>query len=402
MREDIKRVIELVQEGKISPEDAAELIDAMHGQGTQAETGEPTAAGVSSEAGAADGAKSKQPFADIIESIERLGKEVTSGVNWKEVTQQFKQTAQKGFEKIKEVAKDAKFVGVFGTAFEREIVMSLAISDDKILRIENTAGDIKVHGGASEGSIVGLLTIRGSDYHVAQERADEYTLMLEEGDHVVTLKTPDISGATVDLHLHVPGSPQIEIRSEAGDVEVHDIGAACRVNGRSGDVRLSNVNGPIDVQTTSGDVRLESCDAGNLTIENKSGDVVLEQVKGHIIARTASGDVKLHECAGRTLSIEAVSGDVVVDLIQAIDGAANVRTVNGDVRVGIPDGSDCRVALATLRGDVSCDIELAERQTLQGRVQGRLGAGTGTLDVSAVNGNVWLYLRNSVTSEATV
>ncbi|MBV6457948.1 MAG: hypothetical protein HONBIEJF_01068 [Fimbriimonadaceae bacterium] len=402
MREDIKRVIELVQEGKISPEDAAELIDAMQSTDGTAAAGEPHAAAVDGEAGEGSEAKPKPPFADIIESIERLGKEVTSGVNWKEVTQQFKQTAQKGFEKIKEVAKDAKFVGVFGTAFEREIVMPLAIDSDKTLRIENTAGDIKVHGGASEGSIVALLTIRGPDYHAAQARADEYTLMLEEGDQVVTLKAPDISGASVDLHLHVPGSPQIEIRSESGDVEVHDIHASCRVNGRSGDVRLSKVDGPIDVQTTSGDVKLENCDAGNLTIENKSGDVVLDQVKGHIVARTASGDVRLHECSGRTLSIEAVSGDVVVDLIQPIDGVANVRTVNGDVRVGIPDGSDCRVALATLRGDVSCEVDLAERQTLQGRVQGRLGEGTGTLDVSAVNGNVWLYLRNSVSTEAAV
>jgi hypothetical protein len=396
MREDIKRVIELVQEGKISAEDAAELIDAM--ESSAAHTAETHQSGPD-RAGEPD--KPKAPFAEILDSIEKLGKEVTQGVNWKEVTSQFKQAAQKGVEKIKEVAEQAKLGGFFGTAFEREITMPLAIDGDKTLRIDNAHGDIKVHGGATEGSIVAKLTIRGADYHAAQEKADAYTLMLEEGDRIVTLKTPDVPNATVDLHLHVPGSPQIEIRSESGDVEVNDLRANCRVIGRRGDIRLRRVDGPIDVQTTSGDVTLENCDAGNLTIENKSGDVVLDRVSGHLAARTASGDVRLHECKGRTLSIEAVSGDVVVDLNHPIEAAASIRTVNGDVRVGIPDGSDCRVTLGTLRGDVSCDIDLDDRQAQSGRIQGRLGSGSGTLDVSTVNGSVWLYLRNAIGSEVT-
>jgi DUF4097 and DUF4098 domain-containing protein YvlB len=79
---------------------------------------------------------------------------------------------------------------------------------------------------------------------------------------------------------------------------------------------------------------------------------------------------------------------VSVDLIEPVIASLNVRTVSGDVTLSIPEGSDCRVSLSTLRGDVACELDLKDEAKQDQRITGRLGAGLGTLDVSAVTGDV--------------
>ena len=114
-----------------------------------------------------------------------------------------------------------------------------------------------------------------------------------------------------------------------------------------------------------------------------------------IEAKTSSGDVTLTDVKPTTLSIEAASGDISADVSQPIDSAVNITAVSGDVKLGIVDGSDCRVTLSTLRGNVSCGLELTDMVREGQKVTGRIGDGTGTLDVSVVTGNVSLVLRDS-------
>ena len=93
--------------------------------------------------------------------------------------------------------------------------------------------------------------------------------------------------------------------------------------------------------------------------------------------------------------MEATYGNVTVDLDEPLNGTLNVRTVNGDATVSVPDGCDCRVKLSTIRGEVHCGFDLIDEAREESRVTGALGTGNGTLDVSAVTGNVSLDLRDS-------
>ena len=61
----------------------------------------------------------------------------------------------------------------------------------------------------------------------------------------------------------------------------------------------------------------------------------------------------------------------------------------------IADGSDCRVSLSTLRGDVTTALKLEDEAKSDQRITGRLGSGKGSLDVSAVTGNVTLEMHKS-------
>jgi len=130
-------------------------------------------------------------------------------------------------------------------------------------------------------------------------------------------------------------------------------------------------------------------------LENKSGNIRVVRSSGNVKARTASGDITITKSTGKVVSVEATYGNVSIDLDEPLTGTLNVRTVNGNATVVLPDGSDTRVKLSTIRGSVHCGFQLIDEAREESRVTGTLGTGNGTLDVSAVTGNVSLDLRDS-------
>jgi DUF4097 and DUF4098 domain-containing protein YvlB len=401
MKEEIRRIMQLVKEGKLSPEDAADLIEAFGEVSTAEEA--PTADAETSGGPPPPPSDARRPLGDplssLIESIEKLGKDVASSVNWQDVASQIKSSTKKGVDALRVAAeqlRQGKGFPFFSVAEQRELTLPLHLTKGKTLRIENANGDVRVFGGAESDAVTARATVRGQTQEDARTKADQYSLLVEESDHLVLIKQPDMTGLSVDLEIYVKGKQAIEIKSSAGDVQVAGTKAGCRISGKSGDVRLSGLDGVIEVSTSSGDVSVSDSSTAALSIENKSGDVRVAQVRGNVSVRSSSGDITLTECAGKSISLEAVSGDVSADLVEAVDGSVNIRTVSGDVKLAIPDGSDCRVALSTLRGSVESDLTLSDEARQEQRITGRLGTGTGTVDVSAINGNVHLALRDSV------
>jgi DUF4097 and DUF4098 domain-containing protein YvlB len=76
-----------------------------------------------------------------------------------------------------------------------------------------------------------------------------------------------------------------------------------------------------------------------------------------------------------------------------VDGSVNLRTVSGDVLIDLASGSNARVMLASLSGSVSSRINLDDEQRTEERITGKIGTGNGTVDASAVSGDVRLSWR---------
>lgn len=394
MREEVKRILKLVQEGKLSADDAAELIEAFEaGEAADADTGAESSAAPPPPPGDAQ----KDPFKSLIETMEKIGKEGMDAVNWQDVSKQVRESAKKGVDALRvgidQVSKGKVHFPWGGNHEQKEVTMPLSIPAGKTLRVDNACGDIKLIGGFDVGSVQAKAKISGGTPEDAKAKADSYTLIIEESEHMVIIRQPDVSGLDVDLEIQMPGTGSVEVRSKSGDIQVMDTKGAARIDGVSGDIRLRGLNGPVEINSTSGDISIEDATSASLTIENKSGDLSLYRIKGNINARTASGDVTLHNCGGKTFSVESVSGDVRVELDEPVTGTVNVRTVNGDATMVLMDG-DCRVQLSTLRGSVVCDLPLQDENKSEQRITGRLGDGTGALDVSAVTGNITVRMRS--------
>ena len=392
MKEEVRRIMKLVQEGKLSPDDAAELIDAFASsengelEDAQAESG-PTP---NAERPAAD---AKDPFKGFVDAMERLGKDIRE-IDWTDVAKQVREKTAKGVEGIKagvEKIRDGKW-GWSGREV-REITLPLSIPEGKSLRIENSSGDIKILRTDTLGSVRATAKFRAHDDEEARDKAEKYTLIIEESDQMVLLRQPDVSGLEVDLYIQVSEAVSVSIHTDSGDVDVEDTGGGAKVSCRSGDIKLRGLVGSIEVNLNDGDLTIEDCVGPAITVESKSGDLMFRRIKGNLSVRTANGDITAIEASCKTASLESVSGDISLSMAEPVTGTVNIRTVNGDSSVHVPGNSDCRVTLSTLRGDVNCALKLIDEARAEQRITGRMGDGTGVVDVSAVNGDVTFGAR---------
>jgi DUF4097 and DUF4098 domain-containing protein YvlB len=401
------RINKLVADGKLSPDDAADLIDAFYNserddrrQEESNQTAPPReTAGSSDQKEYASESKPRDPFRAIIDTVERLGKEVTENVDWKDVTNSARTNAKKGLDALKSGLEDVS-KGKFNMSWlfsttTREIRLPLTLKEGQLLKIENGSGHITVTPDAVESYVIAHVKVRGANQEDAKAKADLYTLVVENSDHAVEIKQPHETGLDVDLEIFVAATPAIEVKSEAGHVTIKDTKNSCRITSTDGRIDLSGLEGPIEVQAYSGDVYIDNSNSTNVLVENKAGNISVEKVTGNMNLRSASGNISIRGSSGKTIAVEAVSGDISIDVNEPVNGSMSVRTVNGNAWISIPDGSDARVAVTTLRGMAETSIELEDRAQNDQRITGRLGAGNGTIDVSAVTGNVSLSLRNS-------
>ena len=363
MKEEIRRIMKLVKDGKLSPDDAADLIEAFedseqservgggdeeagraearprsdsradapfagdesadggsvgaakmgaakkaggakgsHAADEAEEEEEDGADGVEEEVTETTGTKTgrRDPFKSLVDSIEKIGKDVAGNIDWTDVANKVKVSVEKGTEAVRKAADDAKhgrgkfrFGIIFGSQESKTVELPLTVPEGKILRIEGEAGDVRITGGAESGHLTATATFRAHNEEEAKAKAEEYTPMIEESEGQVLLRHPDSSDCTVDLDVYVPDGVPVEVRLQSGDIRVIDTRSSCRVMGRSGDVVLKGLDGTVDVSLHSGDVRIEDTKSAVMSIETKSGDITMIDTQGVVNVRTSSGDVRV-------------------------------------------------------------------------------------------------------------
>lgn len=403
MSEQLRRIMRLVQEGKLSADDAMDLVDAIHsGQPVTEPTSTPPPPPTEPEAmGAGDvpppppGEKAQpesDPFKAALDALDKIGKEIATSVDWKDVSAQIRTGAKRGFEAIRDAAKDlaeGKFnLNFLGSVASRTQELPLAPTPGKTIRIENPSGSIRVIGRAPLGKIVGVAQVQAASQAEAEERIEGFQLSVVESDAFVDIKPSEIPSLVTDLTVHLSEDAKLEIRSRSGNVTVEQMGGGLRVAGTSGDVRISQCQGALELSTSSGQMTLTDIDSTSTTIENKCGDIAITAFQGELNVRSASGDIKVDEFRGRSIALEAVSGDINLVGASPFEGNMTLRTVSGDARVHLPQGSSAKVTLSTLSGDVTSELELTEQENQHRRITGVLGSGTGAIDISAVAGDI--------------
>ncbi len=394
MKEEVRRIMKLVQEGKLSPDDAAELVDAFSGPDEDDEAEE--AAEPQAEAKAEPG-KSEKPFASILSSIEKITKDVSQNINWKDIAEQVKDGVVKGADAVRAAAEDSgmSFGSIFGSQAVKKVQLPVAVPEGKKLIIHSHAGKLKVQGGAALGSMDLSLTFRGGSQEEAQAKADAYHPVIEETDQSVILRIQERSESRISGTVYVPAGVEIEAHQDTGSLSVLDTAAPCHLRTASASVELRGVKGALNANLATGDIRLVESKGVTAMIETKSGDIQVRDVEGSLTLRTSSGDIQIKEVDSQSMTFETASGDISGSLSQPVTGSLQARTVSGDIRLEAPEGSSAVVSMSTLQGAVSCGLELDDLISEEMKITGRLGAGEGRIDLSAVNGDLALNLKGA-------
>jgi hypothetical protein len=131
---------------------------------------------------------------------------------------------------------------------------------------------------------------------------------------------------------------------------------------RGARVRLKTINGPVDVDGLSGDLEAESV----------NGELSLASLSGEVRAKTVNG------------AIQATFDNVPAT------GHHRFKTVNGGIEVSLPEGAGGDLEATTVNGGIDCELPLDVKTKKKRRLEGRLGPGGATFDLSTVNGGIEL------------
>lgn len=408
MDDNVMRVLQMLQDGKITAKEAETLIAALRGESTSPGG---TKESESKEDKAFFGFEKIKP---IKVDLDDLGERISKAVS--------KVQPEKIVKRVQAQLRTATRTGAHWGATVTAKVRTWTEGDDS--RSENTAG-LPEHNETHEqefhlepGAFVtvenplGNITLseaedgpakvvvqkvvwgaQGEDLNAVAGRV-QVDLHGTDSRLDVKVSAPDFfREGTVDIELRVPRSANARLSTHFGEIKMTGIDGRAEAVTTSGDIHLHDLGGDARAETASGDLRLEHI-GGAVTVASQSGDIHAEDIKRGLSANTASGDVHASDIEGGRVECKSVSGDAQVERVglQApLD--ITVESLSGDAKLVDAKGN---IAIKAVSGDVAVEEVTATRlqaQTVSGDVSARLReAFSGTMQVNTVSGDVSIAL----------
>jgi len=263
----------------------------------------------------------------------------------------------------------------------REVMVSVA--EAQTIRIRNPHGSVDVVGGeVPDVRVAATVAVFAMEADAARLVAGEVSVDASagtEGPTIAVQAPPGSKRVVVDLKVFVPArGNRVSVVASAGDVAVRGVAGGAVAVTASGDIDCAEMAGGVAVETASGDVRLQG-------------------IRGNVTARTVSGDVSAIRLESASARFATQSGDVGVRSSTVEDCGAT--TVSGDIETTGIGGT--RWELRTVSGDLVVGGDLVpghvKADTVSGHV--RWDAATlpsGRLEIDTVSGDIDLVLSNRV------
>jgi len=247
---------------------------------------------------------------------------------------------------------------------------SVRIPRGATLVVEDDIGDVQVTGSAGESLHVDAEKHAGS---LALARAMRYSLDTQGGTTRISfhLAPGKHTNEYMNFKIGAPADSRLIVKDESGDLQASGILGGLQFEDSSGNVSLANVTGRSQVDTNSGDIR---CDT----------------IRGSASFKTGSGDI---ECCGIDGAVSGTTNSGNITVAGSLTGASDLSTGSGNVTAVINRGASLSVHASTSSGGIQDDFGLTESKEFDGgpaTMDGRIGAGSGTLKLSTNSGDVRL------------
>lgn len=415
MDENVMRVLQMLQEGKISAQEAETLIAALRGE-SAASASATASAGEKPKEGKEGKEENKSFFKspNIEFDFDNLGKRISEAVS--------KVQPEKIVRRVQAQIRTATRAGAhWGTTVSAKVRTWTEGSDTRpqntgnlpeavetrdqefhleagaFVSVENPLGNVKVTGISSGPAVVSIRkvvwAVRSEDLKAA---SDQIEVSVNGTDSRLDVKAsaPDhFRDVTVDLELRVPMNVRARVSTHFGEVELAQIEGLAEGVTTSGELRMLDLKGDARGETASGDIRLARI-GGAGTVATQSGDIHAEDIGRGLSANTASGDVKAQRVEGGRVECKSVSGDVHVQQVgmhAPLD--ITVESISGDAHLSEASGN---IGIKAVSGDAKAENVAATRlqaQTVSGDVHvGLREAFSGTMQVNTVSGDVGIAL----------
>ncbi len=259
------------------------------------------------------------------------------------------------------------------------------------LSMDNANGSIEI-AGWDENSV----DISGVKYASTTGLRDDIKIEVNATPDSVSIRTilPSVRSGNMGAKyvVKVPRKTQLDrIASTNGGIRVLDITAPARLKTTNGSIRAERLGGSLDGQTTNGSVEATDID-GSCVLRTSNGRLRAEGIRGGVEGSTTNGSVTVRLAkgeAGRPIRLESSNGGV--ELTVEGDNRSDIRihTTNGGITVRLPDGTGARVIASTSHSTIRSEFDVAASGINdKRRLEGTIGAGGPTLELSTSNGGI--------------
>jgi TonB family protein len=213
---------------------------------------------------------------------------------------------------------------------------SLPTSQGLTLRLSTDLGSIKIISlEANAAPVVQYAVHIETDARapLAQHLLDRYALIAKAtsaGVEITGTLPPQMAHSAnsaaqywVQFEVSVPLNYNVEIKTEAGDIETQDIGGFANLATQGGNIRTGRIGIISGLRGASSErpvAKLET-EGGHIQVLDVAGDLAAFTAGGHINARNISGDASLHSGGGHIRAGQ-------------IGGRADLQTDGGNITVG--------------------------------------------------------------------
>lgn len=346
MSEERLRILRMLDEGKISAEEAERLLKAVDG---------------STESSKGAGAR------DLFDQISGQINQVMDTVRASGVGQAVDQAQKSGAsEWVGEMVDGitgavAEAVGMERAEVEEEEQTRMPADGIQRLNAE-ASGYIEVECGGDEIEVCAVKKVRAPGKEKAEEFAAQVQVHLTNEDGRLRIwrehpKPPFGVKLEVSYRIRCPAELALELKTLNGQVKARGAGQGLKASTVNGAVYVHDCAGEIEARSVNGKVRAD-----------------IRQLEGQGRFSSTNGRVEVRIAAGQA--------------------AVEARTLNGDIALALPAAYNGQLVARTTNGRVSCAFPIVEEEASKPRknsIEGPLGVGgDDQVRLQTLNGSIAL------------
>ncbi len=387
MKEERMKVLEMIQDGKITAEDAVKLLDALgdtaeepRGEDRQRRRNESRQRQRRRRRGGADiQVEVQKRIREAMPKARRAVREATRSIpDVGEIVQEALQTASEAFSQWTEDRRQHPEKAV------RQFVETTPIQASDRLSVQTPRGHvISKIWDRDEVKIDATISVWGTDEEAVNAYAEQIDVQIRRESGVVKVrpnvpkreKGDPIRSVRIDFELHHPEKVDLNVRARHGNITLPKIDGAANLNNNRGKTILEGASGNISIKQNRGDVAVQHV-GGDFTAQNNRGSIRAGRVGGRAVVKNNRGTTRLENIVGVTtvhtnrgaveienpeagVIVQSRSGKIAVRPHKPIGDDYAIQNKDGAVDLIIPDGSAVDVHGYVGRGGIQTDLSLS-------------------------------------------
>ncbi len=392
MKEERMKILEMLQDGKITAEEAMKLLEALgdtaeepqrQTRRRQRQRNRQTGAGIQEEVQERI-REARETLRASMPKVKRIVREV-SIPDVGTIVQEAMQTASDALSGWTE-----KTDGQHPEKAVRQLVETTPIRASDRLSVATPKGHVASEiWDRDEVRVDATIAVWGTEEAAVNAFAEQIDIRIQRETDGVQIrprvpkreKDGPVRSVRIDFELRHPQKVDLDVRAARGDITLPDIDGAATLNNRrgktvlkgaSGNVRIKQHRGDIAIQRAGGDLSLDAhhsamsvqTASGSVTAHAHRGALAIDHIGGEFIAETRHASIKAGRIDGRAviknrrgnIALRNVGSDVVVEQgrgathLENIAGPISLRVDRGDIAIENPESS---VAIQSRGGSIA-------------------------------------------------